>query len=446
MKRFCLKSKKRKSQQLLEFLLIAPFIMMVMALLIEYAYAFNINMTLRQGLRTVTSNIYSEMRPGITQAQIRTLVQYNLAKYLQSNNIAVSDTNPTVSYTYSSPNSTTPANQTAVFAATFTYNVAFTLPNLYSPSGRHSMFPDSFTFFTTVAVPSAFLTQNNYPTDPARLNSDQLDRIWSDPGSFGTIDKGFNEARDGIMRVDPDDPTLTAKNRGYILFMVPWNDLQTAALAGRAANMPTTANTYVAMAWDGAAYHTTGAQLFVLDINTPNGSLYTCASIVANTDFACTPVTNWNLLDFVKSTKSGDTGYPPNGTSGNSMVIFIPSADLISIKAKVTPWISGADTTGDLCPNPDNVSGILKKAISLQGLSFPMNGRSLGNYDNLDVSGYNTSFDSFSSMSGWNFIYRPLGSIAFVYPNNSTAAAINTNILPGINYSTLDYNYDFSAK
>lgn len=427
MKRFCFKNRKRKSQQLLEFLLIAPFLMMVLALLTEYAYALNINMTLREGLRTVTSSIYSEMRPGITQDQVRSLVQYNLAMYLQNNNVPIGSTgsgasmvitNPTVGYTYS----TTSANQTSAFTATYTYNMAFTLPNIYNSSGRHSMFPNSFTFFTTVAVPSAFLTQNNYPTT-TRITSDQLDRIWADPGSFADLDNGLNAGRDGIMR--NTDATLTARNRGYILFLVRWNEISTTltSLKGDAA-FP-----YVALAWDGLPYHTSdNSRYYVIDVNTPNGALYTCTK---STPYNCSAVTGFSLLSFVRSNKPASTGYSPYGTSGNSTLIFLPNN--FTAITPASAWLSGAATTADI--SPTNVTGLLKSAISISNST----GASLGNYDNLDVSGYNSSFSTGS------YVYRPCGSIAIFYSSKTDDYIFPIDYISPLGMTNIpDYNYEFS--
>lgn len=422
MKRFCFKNKARKSQQLLEFLLIAPFLIMVLAMLTEYVYALNINMTLREGLRTVTSSLYSEMRPGITQAQIRNLVQYNLASYLQNNNVPVSTTNPTVGFTYSTPNSTAATNQTAVFAATYTYNVAFTLPNIYNSSGRFSMFPNSFTFFTTVAVPSAFLTPNNYPV-AGRITSVDLDRIWSFTSDFSSTD-GPNLARDGIMR--NTDATLAARNRGYMLFMAPWSAIQATLTATKgSAAVP-----YVPIAWDGLPYHSAdNSRYYVLDLNSTTTNLYICTKV---TPYACTAVTNWTLLNFVRANKPANTGY---ATSGDSTVMFFPNTAAYDLSA-ITPaaWISGAATTGNLAPSPDNVTGLLKSTISLNDTT----GASVGNYDNLNVSGYNSSFAASS------YTYRPFGSIAFIYPNTLTTT-INTYILPASITTIPDYTYEFNG-
>lgn len=416
MKRFYLKNRKRKSQQLLEFLLVAPFLIMVLAILVEYAYAFNINMTVKEGLRTVTSSLYSEMRPGITQAQIRSLVQYNLATYLQNNNVPVSATNPTIGYTYSTPNSTTTANQTAVFTATYTYNVAFTLPNIYNSSGRHSMFPNSFTFFTTVAVPSAFITQNNYPT-AGRITSVDLDRIWSFTSDFSSTD-GPNLARDGIMR--NTDATLTTRNRGYIIFLVPWNEIGPTLNATKGGPVLP----YIALAWDGIPYHMAGGQRFVIDLNAPNGGVYACTT-TASPSYTCTLIPSWTLLSFVRAAKDASTGYSPYGTSGDTTVVFLPDNF-----TSITSWLSGAPTTADI--SPDTVTGLLKRAISINGST----GASLGNYDNLNVSGYNSSFSASS------YTYRPFGSMVFVYPN-TYSTAIDDYILPSTLTTIPNYNYDF---
>ena len=72
-------SKSSVAQQLVEFLLVAPLMIIILGILLEYAYALSINMTLAQGLKQSTSIIYGQIKPAMTQAEITTLVQATLA-------------------------------------------------------------------------------------------------------------------------------------------------------------------------------------------------------------------------------------------------------------------------------------------------------------------------------------------------------------------------------
>lgn len=400
---------KRKSQQLIEFLLVVPFLVIILGTLTEYAYALNINMTLREGLRTVTSSIYNEIRPGVTMTQtdIKDLVRSNLIQYLKSNNIPVNTENQVlVEYVYPTPNATTTANQTSVFAATYTYIPAFTLPNIY-----FKILPKRFDFFATVAVPSAFLTVNNY--DP-NITSAVLDRIWSFSSDFSSSD-GVNSSRDGIMRYNGTDSSIL---RGYVLFMVPYS-AASAAIGG-------TAKAYAPIAWDGTVYHTSTGQNYAVDINTPKGSLYSCTTSGAVT---CTAVANWTFLNFMKTTKPASSGY---ATTADSTVIFVNDTSLNDVSALTSAnWLSGATaTTSDI--SPDTVTGALKRAVALNNASNV----SVGNYDNLNVNSYNSTFSSPT------YTYRPYGSLAFVYPA-SIASIVTTNLIPTpLLYP--DYDYDFN--
>jgi len=194
-KRF--KNKSNQSllaQQLVEFLLVVPFMIMIFGILTEYAYALSINLTLSQGLRTVASSIYSNIRPNMTRAQIDTLVVSKVSNFMIANRAPLSSENNLTVQSAITGND-------AFFLATYTYIPAFNLPilNIY-------FMPKEFHFKAAVVVPAAFLNENTFPSGIA---SAMLDKIWgpvlnsSNVEDFSSLDN-FNNSKRGVMRTSPD--------------------------------------------------------------------------------------------------------------------------------------------------------------------------------------------------------------------------------------------------
>lgn len=228
------KRKKKKAQQLIEFLLVVPFMVIILGILTEYAYALNINMTLNEGLKTVTSELYSDIKPSMTQSQIKTTLKNNLITYLGENNVPTNSENSiTVGYVIN--------GQTTVFMASYTYVPVFTLPNVY-----FKILPDQFNFFTTAAVPSAFWGQNNYNSS---INSSVLDRIWSSAADFSSLNS-FNDSKKGVMK--------DAYGRNNMVFLTPTAE-------------PLLSQPYLIAGWSGATSQYT--------LDTSDGNIYYCHEI-----------------------------------------------------------------------------------------------------------------------------------------------------------------------
>lgn len=296
--------KKKKAQQLIEFLLVAPFMVIILGILTEYAYALSINMTLSQGLKTTASSIYSEIKPGMSASTIRTTFQNDFKKYLSDNNVPTNaENNIQVGYAI--------VNQTAVFMASYTYLPAFTLPNAY-----FKFLPDKFNFFATAAVPAAFLKPNDYSLG---INSRALDKIWSSSASFSTQDD-FNASKKGIMKDN------SSGGRSHMLFLVP-------------TSAPGLATPYELVLWDGSTINN-GSAIYTLD--TSNGNLYECS---ATCNF------KQKFFDYL--------------TDNNNFynIIFIHDAETPSVLSMLnTYWIN---PTGSTDLSDKNVNGILKRALAL---------------------------------------------------------------------------------
>lgn len=148
----------------MEFLLVAPFMVIILGILTEYAYALNVNMTITQGLKDVTASMYSDIKPNMAVADINDSVLLKLKNYLDENNISTaSDNNLKVSYVR--------LGDTTVFTSTYTYIPAFTLPSVYI-----RFIPKQLDFFSTSAVPTAYLNPNNYGNS---IDTNALSGIWT---------------------------------------------------------------------------------------------------------------------------------------------------------------------------------------------------------------------------------------------------------------------------
>jgi len=218
MKKIHLKSKP--AQQLVEFLLVAPFIIIIFGLLTEYAYALNTYMTVQEGLKTVTSQLYSQIKPNTSISDIRALVKADLTNYLAENKVPTNTENEIdVGYTVE--------GNSAIFFAGYKYIPAFTLPNVY-----FKLIPDEFNFLATAVVPTAFLGANSYNNS---IKSKDLDGIWAGSSAFASLD-AFNASKQGIMTTNVgSDPTTDKNKETNMLFLIPNG----------------TANTYAIVDWKG---------------------------------------------------------------------------------------------------------------------------------------------------------------------------------------------------
>lgn len=318
--------RKLKSQQLLEFILLIPFMIIIIGILTEYTYALNINMTLSEALKAVSANIYSEIKPGMNSGDIKSLIETDFTKYLQDNNIPTNPVNNIqIGYFIK--------DRTAVFMASYTYIPVFTLPNFY-----FKIMPEKFNFFTTSAVPSAFLGENNYTS---YIDSLALDGVWSSSGSFSS-ESDFNTSKKGIMKND------ASGGRNKMLFLIQ----TTAAVLSKP---------YVLVNWNGTI-QTIGTNTYTVDTDT--GKLYQCNA--AGT--VCTYVERF--FDYLT-------------TNNYRNIIFIHDTAVPSdLSLLSTYWITPAGST-DL--SPSSVDGILKRQLALVNSSG-----SIGNYDNKDVYSYNS--------------------------------------------------------
>lgn len=349
---------KKRAQELVEFLLVAPFIIIMLGILTEYAYALSINMTLTQGLKTVTSSIYSKIQPSMTQNDIKALVQNNLIEYLKNNNVPLGAENALeVGYVISGNN--------AVFMSSYKYFPAFTLPNIYF----HFM-PEEFDFFATSSVPAVFLKPNNYSSS---INSLSLDNIWSNTADFSNQDT-FNGSKRGIMNT--------------VIGLNPTTQTQTIFLIPQAPSL------YSIVDWQG------------------------------NVDANCTFDSASGLLLGAACTNNGVRFLTYLQDNKYLKIVFVHDSqtpsDLVSL---ATYWTIGSGKLSD-----SGVTGILKRELVLADLG----GLSIGNYDNIDVSTYNSGISAGNSYKTDTF-----GSMVFIHTKDDTISGITGG------ETAVGYDYNF---
>lgn len=397
------KYKHKKSQQLVEFLLVAPFLIIILGVLTEYAYALNINMTLTQGLKTVTSSIYSEIKPEMSGSDIEKNVLSELTDYMKNNNAPVKSENKLqVGYVLE--------GQTAIFMAHYTYIPAFTLPNVY-----FRIMPDQFDFLTTSSVPSAFVNPNNYDSS---LNSQKLDGIWS-ASNFSSVNT-YNGSQHGIMKENDSN-----NGRSKILFLIP---------------VLNTSNLYSLVHWNGKVddckLNATTGKIFGTECGSYSGQGFiSYLTAPENNYYNVIFIHDADLqnVDIDTSTLSDYWAYATGGS-------YIEVNDSTDISSK-------------------NVDGVLKRSLALVDLTSNL---SLGNYDNADVYSYNADVAATGSTStstvatggnttgnitgnttnyaGFTYTMTPFGSIIFMHTSQDTdtiSAIINGS-------SPTEYSYNFN--
>lgn len=197
--------KKKHSQQLVEFLLVVPFMVIILGILTEYAYALNVNLTIAQAIKTATSagymvkgadgtdhylGTYSQIGPQNSATDSRKFivdkVTAGFIQYLIDNNV------PHTTENNISVNALT-IGSTTIFVASYTYVPAFTLPNVF-----FKILPDKFDFSAAAAVPTAFLGDNSAYVGSNAYDTNDLNQIWASGGDLANIDS-FDSGKKGAM-------------------------------------------------------------------------------------------------------------------------------------------------------------------------------------------------------------------------------------------------------
>ena len=83
--------KKVKAQELVEFLVVAPFFIIIFGIMTEYAFAMHSRYLLTNGLKTSVGNIYSNIQADTTTEKTLGQIKTDLNEYLESNNASLSE-------------------------------------------------------------------------------------------------------------------------------------------------------------------------------------------------------------------------------------------------------------------------------------------------------------------------------------------------------------------
>lgn len=359
--------KKLRAQQLIEFLLVVPFMVIILGIITEYAYALNVNLSLYTGIRSVTSTIYSEIKPNMTKADIQDFVKERLENYLVANNIPLSAANDLKI-------NVVMTDDYAAFIVNYTYLSAFTLPNVY-----FHVLPSQFEFSAVAVVPSGFLKPNKYPSD---INSLTLDKIWGTPSSYNSLD-AFIPLENGIMQ----NTLMGGAGSGNMAFIVKVD----------VTDEPFTPDspTYYVLNWDGTPVSTVNVADF--DAN----KIYECGKQSFDKD--------GNLI---KTYCDEVGGSPLNYVSGRTNVISIDKDDYRTSYGGAsipTQWLTqgGGPYVGKVL---DADGGVLREILGLYNVSGQGS-----NYDNIDVSAFNPSAATLPN----KYKMESRGSYIYVHGNDT---------------------------
>jgi hypothetical protein len=380
--------KKRKSgQQLVEFLLVAPFFVIIFGILTEYAYALSINMTLEFGLKNVTSQIYSQMSPNMTADDIDNKVKDELVAYLDENKVPlIKDkykvvTNLNVSHINNGDN--------CIFIAGYKYVVAFTLPKAY-----FRFMPDEFNFSATSLIPKAFIKCNGYQD---AISNDDLAKVWGNNMNAGSIESLASYSK-GIMN---EKTGATGGNVDKMRFLVPINadyvDLKQGLLI-KFRHLINIHNytTYAIFKWDGSYEQVNGMPLLAITDSDLDGELYYYRSgrdswgwpIKFHAQYRGWDRKDSNYASYLQNEGVTNIIFYDFDVSENSTACT-DTASCLSRAQKI--W--NDDSEGNGATNVvDNDGGILKSALALVIRSKDNSGDLLqingGNYDNIEVYEY----------------------------------------------------------
>lgn len=137
----------KKAQQIIEFLLITPFIIAILGIMTELAYAFNINMTLQKATEYAAGEAY--LYPG--EFSLETKIKNSLIKYLDEHYVP---------YTDSINIQIVKTGQNAVVLSSYTYKSAFILPNMFV-----KIIPEEFNFSGIASLSNAYVKEGKFELD-----------------------------------------------------------------------------------------------------------------------------------------------------------------------------------------------------------------------------------------------------------------------------------------
>lgn len=166
--------KNRKAQQLVEFVLVAPVLIMILVVIVEVGYAINTKISLGESIKLsipALNQLYNQTSSKeIKLETMRASLEESMKNYFDSHNLPNSDSikvsivDPTNSFT-------------AVVTATYSYEPIFTLPNLFDIQ----IIPDSYNFSSSQVISKSLLSESTFNS---ALSSYDLSSFGKSTGLF----------------------------------------------------------------------------------------------------------------------------------------------------------------------------------------------------------------------------------------------------------------------
>lgn len=158
--------KNKKAQQLVEFVLVAPVLIVILVVIVELGYAINTKITLAEAIKAsvaITNQLYNQSSTESQKEEtIRNSIENYLKNYFDSHNLPDSDS-ISVILTRAS------GSQTAIVTAKYSYKPVFVLPNILG----NTIIPAKYTFSSSQVISESLLSAStlNSPLSTLDLSS-----------------------------------------------------------------------------------------------------------------------------------------------------------------------------------------------------------------------------------------------------------------------------------
>lgn len=168
--------KKMKGQELVEFALILPIMILILVAIAELGFVWTLRGTVGDAVKSSVQQM--QLIAGLSPAQAQGVLQTNIKNYIVNHGLPNADS---VQVTLSDPN----ASEHTVVSVQYQYNPSFTLPNFFGVQ----ILPDTFTLTSTQVINSAVIQPNNFsagdPNLPSAVNPASPNSILIDDPTSG---------------------------------------------------------------------------------------------------------------------------------------------------------------------------------------------------------------------------------------------------------------------
>ena len=181
----------KKAQQLVEFALVLPILMIIVMVIIELGFAINARITLADAIKMSIGQINQSYNSADNQTTKQALLENSLTNtmvnYFSLHNMPYANTINVQILPGSS------GSQTSLVVANYTYTPIFTLPNIFGGQ----IIPSNLTFSSFQVVNNALLMGNQYPNPSNYFNTKDLSSFKADSTS--------SDPRTSILKGDGDN-------------------------------------------------------------------------------------------------------------------------------------------------------------------------------------------------------------------------------------------------